>query len=65
MEFKKKSKILFEPRIELRSDLAFVETFQDGSQLIRKKGQLIIVESCKACLSACWMQADLNKFSLN
>jgi hypothetical protein len=65
MEFKKKSKILFEPRIEIRPDLAFIETFQDGSQLIRKKGHLIIVESCKACLSRYSMRADLNKFSLN
>ncbi|HAM97800.1 MAG TPA: hypothetical protein DCQ26_04255 [Marinilabiliales bacterium] len=65
MNQSKRNKIHFEPRIEIRPDLAFVETFQDGSQLIRKRGHMIIVEACNACLSQYILQADLTKFSCN
>ncbi len=65
MEKSKEKRIHFEPRIEIRSDLAIIETFQDGSQLIRKRGHMIIIEACKACVSMCKMHADLNTFSQN
>jgi hypothetical protein len=39
-----KNRIHFEPWIEIRPDLAIVETFQDGSQLIRKHGHVIVLE---------------------
>lgn len=61
----RKHEILFEPRIEMRSDLAFVETFQDGSQLIRKRGLMIIVEGCKAYLTCFKVRANLLLFSKN
>ena len=58
-------KIHFEPRIEIRPDHAVVETFQDGSQLIRKHGHMIIVEATTACLSRYKMQANITLFSKN
>jgi hypothetical protein len=61
----KKNRILFEPRIEMRSDLAFIETFQDGSQLIRKRGIMIIVEECDAYLTRFKLRANLLLFSKN
>ena len=38
------NRIHFEPWIEIRPDLAIIETFQDGSQLIRKHGHLVVLE---------------------
>ena len=58
-------KILFEHRMEMRSDLAIVETFQDGSQLIRKHGLMIIVDACAAHLSQLRVKANLTLFSFN
>jgi len=59
------NKIHFEPRMEMRPDLAFVETFQDGSQLIRKRGLMIIVDACAACLTRSHLKANLALFSGN
>lgn len=58
-------KIHFEPRIEIRPDHAIVETFQDGSQLIRKHGHLIIVEASATSLSSYEMPANISLFSKN
>lgn len=58
-------KIHFETRVEIRPDLAVVETFHDGSQLIRKNGYMIIVESSKPCFSQYKMYANLHSFSDN
>jgi len=55
----------FETRIELRSDFSLIETFQDGSQLIHKKGLMIIVESSKASLSDKMLKPSLTMFSEN
>jgi hypothetical protein len=38
------NRIHFEPWIEIRPDLAIIETFQDGSQLIRKHGHIVVLE---------------------
>jgi hypothetical protein len=61
----KEKQIHFEPRVEIRSDLAIIETFQDGSQLIRKRGHMIIIEASKACLSRLKLQANTKLFSIN
>ncbi|PKP09064.1 MAG: hypothetical protein CVU09_12810 [Bacteroidetes bacterium HGW-Bacteroidetes-4] len=65
MEKSTKKDIYYEPRVEIRPDLAIIETFQDGSQLIRKQGHIIIIESSKACLSRFKLYANLKLFSLN
>jgi hypothetical protein len=39
-----KNRIHFEPWIEIRPDMAIIETFQDGSQLIRKHGHVVVLE---------------------
>jgi len=65
MSFPEQKKIHFEPRVEIRPDLAFIETFQDGSQLIRKHGHMIIVEACNAHLSRYPLNANVDSFSKN
>ena len=65
MSVSQQKKIHFEPRVEIRPDLAFVETFQDGSQLIRKRGHMIIVEACTASLSRYPLRAKVDSFSKN
>lgn len=65
MEKSKEKEIYFEPHINIRPDMAIIETFQDGSQLIRKRGHMIIIEASKACLSRLKMPADLHLFSKN
>lgn len=60
-----KNKIYFESRIELRHDMSIVETFHDGSQLIRKNGFMIIVDSCIPNVSSIRIKADLKTYSAN
>ncbi len=55
----------FETRIEIRPDMALVETFQDGSQLIRKNGFMIIVDSCRGSYSNYRLKANKKAFSFN
>lgn len=54
-----------ETRIELRSDFSLVETFQDGSQLIHKKGLMVIVEASETTLLNEKLKPSLTKFSVN
>lgn len=60
-----KNKIHFETRLELRPDMAIVETFQDGSQLIRKNGFMVLVDSCIPNISNIQIKANVKTFSYN
>lgn len=57
--------ISYESRFEIRPDLAIIETFQDGSQLIWRRGYMIIIEACKARISQSKLHPKLNLFSYN
>lgn len=60
-----KYKIHFESRLELSPDMSIIETFHDGSQLVRKKGFMIIVDSCNANISNIKVKASLKHFSFS
>lgn len=60
-----KKRIYFETRIDIQPDLTFVETFHDGSQLIRKRGHMVIIESTNAYISKLKLKANLQVFSSN
>lgn len=65
MESIQNIKIFYEPRFDLRPDMAIVETFHDGSQLIRQRGKTTIINSCKAGISNYMLQANVLLFSNN
>ncbi len=58
-------KIHFEHRIEMGYDDTIIETFPDGSQLIHKKGHLILVDSAYTFYSNYRMPANPAMFSKN
>ncbi len=57
--------INFETRVEIKPDMALVETFQDGSQLIHKRGFMIIIDSCEANITNLRLRANKDYFSLS
>lgn len=58
-----KKRIHFVTWFEIRPDMAIIETFQDGIQLIRKNGFMVIVESCNIKLLFKSLKACVNSFS--
>ncbi|MDA3891235.1 MAG: hypothetical protein PF517_06170 [Salinivirgaceae bacterium] len=66
MKISEKNRIFFESRIELGSEFIIIETFPDGSQLVRKNGFMIIIESTTTpSISEIKLRAKPDSYSTN